>query len=108
MNFFNKKSDITNKEEVSEEKLKVEYENKLITNQNNIISNMKCPICEHTVFTKADINIGDSGASIEPKINTHHIVHNKEYENRIFICDRCGYVLVFADFATEKRKNINV
>lgn len=89
-------------EETEEQKLKRETENKLIDNQSNIISNMKCPICGYTKFDEGYISVSGSGAVAISKINTYHDDYNKEYENKVLVCNNCGYVLVFADFKTKK------
>lgn len=100
-------------EETPEEKASRELIEKNIKTQENIISNIKCPICNGYSFHRGYIAStgGAYGGGSVNMVDTYHTSYNIEYENKVQVCDMCGYVMLFADFRTQRKqekKNIRI
>ena len=94
-------------EETPEEKSFRELRETAVKTQENIIGNIKCPICEGKSFHNAYVAItdGHGGGSIN-MVSTYHEGHNVEYESKTLVCDICGYVILFADFKKQTKRTI--
>lgn len=38
-------------------------------------------------------------------VSTYHEGYNVEYENKVLVCDMCGFVILFADFKNQTKRN---
>lgn len=92
-------------EETQEEKVCRELKEKNIKSQENIISNIKCPICNGNSFHRGFIaSTGGSASGIVNMVTTYHNGYIMECESKILVCDMCGYVIQFADFNTQSKQ----
>lgn len=92
--------------ESNEEKAAREEKEKHLTKQKKILQDLKCPICGGQALNKGYVSTkGVYGGSIA-EISVYHSHYNTNYQDLVKVCDDCGYVLLFADFSTEYKKNL--
>lgn len=85
--------------ETPEEKSLRELQEATGKRQENIISNIKCPICEGKSFRKGYVaSTGGHGGGGINMVSTYYEGYNIEYESKSLVCDICGYVILLADF----------
>lgn len=64
---------------------------------------MVFPVCSGKFFDKGCIQVSGTHAVSVSDISTYYDGYNMQYEDLVHVCSTCGYVLLFANFESQKK-----